>query len=73
VSCHAKDLTIRPGLAVHIDEVVPGTGLLDYRTYAACLRGLGRDVPLLLEHLRTEADYRQARDFLRGVIEAPTA
>jgi sugar phosphate isomerase/epimerase len=66
-SCHAKDLTIRHGLAVHIDECIPGTGFLDYRAYVSALNGLGREVPLMLEHLKTEADYRQAADFVRSV------
>jgi sugar phosphate isomerase/epimerase len=73
VSCHAKDLTIRPGLAVHIDECIPGTGVLDYPAYVAALRTLGRDVPLMLEHLKSEAEYRQARDHVRGVIDAAGA
>lgn len=67
-SCHAKDLTVRPGLAVHIDECVPGTGVLDYRAYVDGLAALGRDVPLMLEHLKTEAEYRQAAEFVRGTM-----
>jgi sugar phosphate isomerase/epimerase len=67
-SCHAKDLTIRHGLAVHIDECIPGTGMLDYRTYVSALGVLGRDVPLMLEHLKGEAEYRQAAAFVRGVM-----
>ena len=70
VSCHAKDLFVRHGLAVHVDECPPGTGLLDYRAYVDGLRGLGRDVPLLLEHLKDEDQYRRARDFVRSVIDA---
>jgi sugar phosphate isomerase/epimerase len=68
-SCHAKDLTIRQGLAVHIDECIPGTGVLDYRAYASALNALGRDVPLMLEHLKGEAEYRQAAEFVRGVMQ----
>ena len=67
-SCHAKDLTIRPGLALHVDECIPGTGLLDYRAYVAALGSLGRDVPLMLEHLTSEADYRRAADFVRDIM-----
>lgn len=67
-SCHAKDLTIRPGLALHVDECIPGTGLLDYRAYVAGLGSLGRDVPLMLEHLASESDYRRAADFVRNIM-----
>jgi sugar phosphate isomerase/epimerase len=67
-SCHAKDLTVRPGLALHVDECIPGTGTLDYRAYITGLKSLGRDVPLMLEHLHTEAEYRQAAESIRGFI-----
>ncbi|MBC8459270.1 MAG: hypothetical protein H8D67_14855 [Deltaproteobacteria bacterium] len=32
-SCHAKDILLADELTVHMDEVRPGTGYLDYRTY----------------------------------------
>ena len=68
VSCHAKDLVVRGGLALHIDEVRPGTGLLDYPCYIAELRRLGREIPLMLEHLADADEYAQARDHVAGVI-----
>ncbi len=72
VSCHAKDLVVRSGAAVHIDECRPGTGVLDYGAYVRGLLSLGRDVPLMLEHLPNEAEYTQAREYIAGVIEAQT-
>jgi len=62
ISSHAKDLSIGEKLAYHIDEVLPGTGRLDYRTYLTGLDKLGRDVPLMIEHLQTPQEYAQARD-----------
>ena len=38
---------------IHLEEVIPGRGHVDYRTYLRELSGLGRDVPLILEHLQT--------------------
>jgi sugar phosphate isomerase/epimerase len=67
VSCHAKDLVLRNALALHMDEVRPGLGQLDYRVYLAEIQSLGREVPLMLEHLTTPEEYAQARDYLRGV------
>ncbi len=63
VSCHAKDIVLRHQLALHFDEVIVGAGLLDYRTFLAELDGLGRDVPLMMEHL-DDPDYAVARDTL---------
>jgi sugar phosphate isomerase/epimerase len=67
VSCHAKDLILRESLAVHIDEVRPGLGNLDYGTYLRELNQLPGETPLLIEHLATDEDYDLARDHLLAV------
>src|SRR5205807_1082843 len=33
VSCHAKDLRIAPGRSLQFVEVIPGRGIVDYKTY----------------------------------------
>ena len=66
-SCHAKDITLRDALALHLDEVPPGLGGLDYRTYLAELDRLNGSPPLMLEHLSTPEDYRAAADRLRVI------
>jgi sugar phosphate isomerase/epimerase len=58
-NCHAKDILLRTDLTVHLDEVLLGTGGLDYRIYLSELSKL-KDVPLMLEHLRTKEEYDQA-------------
>ncbi len=67
VSCHAKDLRWDIEMNVHFEEVVPGRGQLDYSTYLGELAQLGRDVPLMLEHLKTAEDYDEGRLYIRGV------
>ncbi|MCR4281767.1 MAG: sugar phosphate isomerase/epimerase [Bauldia sp.] len=61
VSCHAKDIVLHHQAALHFDEIIPGKGQLDYRTYLRELERIPADVPLLLEHL-SDADYAPARD-----------
>jgi hypothetical protein len=56
-------------MTTHIDEVRPGLGGLDYRSFLTCLSSLP-DVPLMLEHLSTEAEYSDAADHVRGVARA---
>ncbi len=68
VSCHAKDLRVEPGLALHIDECPPGTGWLDYPAYLQALAGLGRDIPLMLEHLPGPDAYARARDYIASLL-----
>jgi len=65
-SCHGKDILLARGLTVHLDEVCPGDGGLDYRTYLEELAGLEADTPLMLEHLSTPEEYERAADFVRA-------
>jgi len=68
-SCHAKDIILADQLTVHLSETRPGLGNLDYRVFIEQLRLLGRDVPLMLEHLNSSEDYRLAAEHIR-VIQA---
>ena len=69
VSCHAKDIVLRHQLALHFDEIIIGEGMLDYRAFLTELDRLGRDVPLMLEHL-DDKDYAVARDAIFRVGDA---
>jgi len=64
-SCHAKDTALAPTLTAHLDEVRPGLGGLDYRAYLSELRKLGPEVPLMIEHLSAEEEYRAAASYIR--------
>lgn len=66
-SCHAKDILLREdNYTPHLTEVMPGQGFLDYPVF---LRELSKykNVPLMMEHLQTEAEYKQAADYIRSV------
>jgi sugar phosphate isomerase/epimerase len=65
VSCHGKDILMRDRLTVHLDEVRPGLGKLDYKVFLQELSRLSRDVPLILEHLPQE-EYPLARGYIVG-------
>jgi sugar phosphate isomerase/epimerase len=66
-SCHAKDILLHNKSTVHLDEVRPGQGGLDYRAFLRCLNRLDADVPLMLEHLPNEEEYRLAAAHIRCV------
>ncbi|MCW3051937.1 MAG: Xylose isomerase protein barrel [Chthonomonadales bacterium] len=66
-SCHAKDILIAPRLTVHLDEVRPGLGVLDYRTFLHEVRLLNPEIPVLLEHLPNADEYVLAADYIRSV------
>jgi sugar phosphate isomerase/epimerase len=65
--CHAKDVTMSTGAIVHIDEVRPGLGTLDYATYLTELARVAPDAPLMLEHLASEAEYDLAAAHILAV------
>jgi len=69
-SCHAKDIRLYGRLTVHLDEVRPGTGGLDYRAFFSAVAGLDPDTPVMLEHLCGEAEYDLAATHLREVALA---
>ena len=67
MSCHAKDILLRDKLTVHLDEVRPGQGKLDYPTFLRQLNRLEADVPLMLEHLPSEDEFCAAASHIRSV------
>jgi L-ribulose-5-phosphate 3-epimerase UlaE len=68
VSCHAKDIHLTDQLTMHLDEVRPGAGALDYRVFLQELSQLPRDVPLILEHLPQE-EYPLAQAYVQSVAK----
>lgn len=66
-SCHAKDIALAPRLTVHLDEVRPGLGHLDYAVYLRELANLEGEVPLMLEHLPDAQEYLLAAAYLRSI------
>ena len=69
-SCHAKDILLSTRLTVHLDEVPPGKGHLDYPVLLKELNRLHPDTPLMLEHLPNEEEYDHAAAYVRGIAEA---
>lgn len=65
-SIHAKDIIILPKLTVHLEEIRPGLGALDY---AALLQEASKlkDIPVMLEHLEKQEDYILAAGYVREV------
>lgn len=65
-SCHGKDILLSENLTTHLDEVRPGLGGLDYGVFLKELNKL-EDVPLMLEHLPNQDEYKLAADYVRSV------
>ena len=70
VSCHARDIVLRETLTVHLDEVAPTQGALDYGVYLQELARLPGDMPLLLEHLPQGAFPAARRAIVHAAAQA---
>lgn len=66
-SVHAKDMVLGEELTVHLAEMRPGLGALDYRRVLTELDRLDPDTPVLVEHLPSDEEYRAAVAYVRGV------
>ncbi|MDH3652465.1 MAG: sugar phosphate isomerase/epimerase [Saprospiraceae bacterium] len=68
-SCHAKDITLREDNYIpQLDECQPGLGKLNYDVFLSELSRL-KDIPLMMEHLKTAAEYAAGADYIRSVGE----
>jgi sugar phosphate isomerase/epimerase len=68
-SIHAKDIILRDSFTVHLEEVRPGLGTLDYSTFLREASRLDGDVPVLVEHLPNDQEYKLATDYIRSVAK----
>jgi sugar phosphate isomerase/epimerase len=66
-SCHAKDILLAEQLTVHLDEMRPGLGNLDYAAFADCLRQYP-GVPVMTEHMSRHEDVVLADSYIRGYL-----
>jgi len=67
-AAHAKDTLLqRDKLTLHIDEVRPGLGELDFETFLKCMDVLPEDTPLAMEHLQRDEDFALGRDYIQGI------
>ena len=70
VSAHAKDIILREdNLIPQLDELQAGLGNLDYAVYLRELSKL-KDVPLMIEHLKSAEEYARAAQHIRSVAQS---
>lgn len=66
-SCHAKDIILKEETDLpQFMECQPGHGKLNYKTFLIELSKL-KNIPLLIEHLKTAEQYKSATDYIRSV------
>ena len=68
VSIHLKDVKLGRKMTVHIEEVQPGEGDMDFARLFGRAAKLWPGVAMIIEHLGSNDDYARAYKHLRGVI-----
>ncbi|MDR3147157.1 MAG: sugar phosphate isomerase/epimerase [Treponema sp.] len=67
VSCHVKDIKMQePSISVILEEVPMGQGNIDLKSFMCQIEGLARPVPFMMEHLKDEAQYDAAAEYIRN-------
>jgi sugar phosphate isomerase/epimerase len=65
---HVKDIILRSQLTVHLDECLVGEGGYDLPCLLRCAAGLDKDIPLLVEHIKVQEDYKRSVAALEKMI-----
>ena len=65
-SIHAKYVILGTHMTTHIDETLPGRGQFDFAELLRCAHAQD-DLPVMCEHLSTEAEYDEATTHLKNV------
>ena len=65
MSCHAKDLIIPGGRSLTFIEVVPGRGIVDYKSYLRNLSQIPREAPRMLEHFADDDEVQEGANYIR--------
>jgi sugar phosphate isomerase/epimerase len=72
VSCHAKDLHYGSMIELrHVNfvEVIPGQGVLDYRTFLRRAEGISPNLPVIMEHLPNAEAYGKGAEYIRSIAQ----
>ena len=66
VAAHVKDIKAKePSMSVILEEVMPGTGGVDMHTFIREMHKLPQELPFMMEHLSSEAEYDRAAEYIR--------
>jgi len=67
VAAHVKDIKMKePAISVILEEVVAGEGVIDFGVFARLLDDLPQEIPFMMEHLASEAEYDRAAVYIRA-------
>lgn len=64
-SCHIKDVHLREEFTFQLKETACGEGQLDLRNYIRQAERVDPDMPVIIEHLRSDEEYMDSLDYVK--------
>lgn len=68
VSCHLKDIKLLDDYTFQLRECGPGEGVFNIRRYIDKLNRLNPDMPVIIEHLKSDEEYIQSVKYVQGLF-----
>ena len=68
VSCHLKDIRLKPEYTFQLEECTCGQGTLDIKRYIRLATAENPCMPMIIEHLTTDEEYISSVRYVRGLI-----
>ena len=67
VSCHLKDIRLRPQYTWQLQECAPGEGTLDIPLYIKLATQENPQMPMIIEHLHSDEEYYKSVEYVLGL------
>ena len=68
VSCHLKDIRLKPEYTFQLEECAGGEGALDLKHYASLASAEAPHMPMIIEHLSTDEEYVASVKYVKSVL-----
>ena len=68
-SCHLKDIRLKDELTFQLQEVACGEGTLDIGRYMTLANSCDRDMPMIIEHLNSDEEYKESLGFVKKIMD----
>ena len=68
VSCHLKDIRLKPEYTFQLEECACGDGTLNIELYARLANSEAPDMPMIIEHLSTDEEYVSSVKYVKTVL-----
>lgn len=69
-SCHLKDIHLKPEYTFQLEECACGEGELDIRHYLQLADAEATDMPMIIEHLSSDAEYVESVKYIQRLINS---